>query len=291
MNLIPNGVTQRVARTALQTRAKSPQVFFAVGIVGVITGTVMACKATLKLEETLEVTKKEIENVKATHSINEELQTEESDGEYEKSLIKVYGVAAYRLTKLYGPAILVTGASVGLLTGSHVSMNRRNAALTAAYAAVSKSYDEYRDRVRDELGDDKELDLYHAAYELEAPDGKTKELMANSDNWSPHAQWFDEANRNWQNNPELNAYFIKCVQEYMNNRLQARGHVFLNEALDDLGLERTRAGQAVGWLLNDEGTNHIDFGMYEAINDDFNRGWEKNLILDFNVDGVIWDKI
>ena len=58
-----------------------------------------------------------------------------------------------------------------------------------------------------------------------------------------------------------------------------------------LGLERSSAGQVVGWVMNNDGDNYIDFGMFEASSSRFVNGTERSVLLDFNVDGVIYDKI
>jgi hypothetical protein len=63
-----------------------------------------------------------------------------------------------------------------------------------------------------------------------------------------------------------------------------------------LGLERSKAGAVVGWILskNGETDNYIDFGVFDGKTQsarDFVNGFEGSILLDFNVDGVIYDKI
>jgi hypothetical protein len=209
----------------------------------------------------------------------------------------VYTEGAFRIGKLYAPAVAVGAISIAALSGSHVILTRRNAALTAAYAAVSKAYVEYRARVEEQLGEDKERMIYHAAEVRELvdpdnPDGKKiKEVVADPTRFSPYARFFDEASPDWQKDAELNRYYIQCQQNYANHLLQARGHVFLNEVYDMLGIERSKAGQVVGWLIGGDGDNYIDFGMFEARNSEFINGNERCILLDFNVDGVIYDQI
>lgn len=292
MKFVPNKVTRSVATKVLTAKKHSPQLFFAAGVVGVIGGTVMACRATLKLHDTLDVIKQDVDTVKEK---NEALDV--TDQDYHRDTGIVYGVGVYHIAKLYGPAILVTGVSIAALTGSHVALTRRNAALTAAYAAIAKGFDEYRNRVRDELGAEREEHIYHAAEtrEIEDAEGKKiKAVIADPNKWSPYAKFFEESNANWQKNPELNRLFVQCQQTYANHLLQSRGHVFLNEVYDMLGFEHTQAGSVCGWVMCDpdeDGDNYIDFGIFEAFNADFVNGWERNIILDFNVDGVIYDKI
>jgi hypothetical protein len=143
------------------------------------------------------------------------------------------------------------------------------------------------------MGQEKELDIYHAAKTEVQLDGKksTEIKVVDPNKWSPYARWFDEASRQWKKDPELNRLFVQCQQNYMNQLLQTRGHVFLNEVYDALDIERSKQGQSVGWVLGGNGDNHIDFGVYEAHSAAFVNGREKSILLDFNVDGVILDMI
>lgn len=285
MKIIPNAVTRQVARQILVTQKHSPRILFVAGIAGVVTSTVLACRATLKLHEIAEEIEDEITDVK----IN--LEGTES---YHKDLAYVYAKGAYRIGRLYAPAVIVGTASIGALTGSHITLSRRNASLTAAYAAVSKGFDEYRDRVKTELGEEREREIYHAVTIEQMIDEDGKKVfvpVADPNHWSPYARFFDEASPNWQKNAELNRLFVQCQQNYANHLLHARGHIFLNEVYDMLGLERCKAGQTVGWTLGNGGDNYIDFGLYEASSARFVNGIERSILLDFNVDGVILDNI
>ena len=73
--------------------------------------------------------------------------------------------------------------------------------------------------------------------------------------------------------------------------------MFLNEAYDQLGIPRTKAGAVVGWVYNEKdpvGDNYIDFGIYDPKDEkarDFVNGYERVILLDFNVDGYILDLI
>lgn len=291
MKLIPQGLTQKVGRQLLIIRKNSPRSLFVVGMVGTVTSTVLACRATMKLDETLDDFKNDIDSVK-DKAANIPAKFYDRN-QYNKDLARVYMQGTYKLTKLYAPALLIGGASLSALTGSHVTLTRRNTSLTAAYSALQMSYDAYRERVRQELNGDKELDIYHAIYkEDETVDGKIKELRkADPNRWSPYAKFFDEYNQNWQKSPEFNRIFIQAQQNYVNHLLQARGHVFLNEVYDQLGFDHTQAGAVVGWVIGQGGDNYIDFGMFENVSSKFVNGWERSIILDFNVDGVIYDKI
>lgn len=286
MKFVPHSVTRAVARKALTAKKNSPHIFFGIGVVGVIGSTIMACRATLKVEEIIDEGKADVEAVKKAGPYpNEQM--------YYRDLACVYSRTGARLGRLYGPAALVGVASIAALTGSHVQLTRRNSALTFTLAAVSKAYDEYRVRVREEIGEKRELDIYQGTRtEKREIDGKKQDVeVRDSQGFSPYARLFDEASPNWQKNAELNRIFIQCQQNYANYRLQANGHVFLNEVYDAIGLERSQAGAVVGWVIGGEGDDFIDFGIDEVRNAAFVNGLERNVWLDFNVDGVVYDKI
>ena len=101
-------------------------------------------------------------------------------------------------------------------------------------------------------------------------------------------------NPHWESNNEYNLMFIKAQERYANDLLKAKKRVFLNEVYEMLGLPRTKAGQIVGWVYNPEnpkGDNYIDFGLYSdnLSYSDYVNGFDQAILLDFNVDGNIWD--
>jgi hypothetical protein len=291
---LPENITRSVGRAVLQAKKNSPHLFFAGGVAGVVGTVYLACKATLKLEETLDEIKEDVETVKelATTSETNERNETYTQGDHYKDVGYVLIKSGGKLVRLYGPAAILGAASIGALTGSHVQLTRRNAALSATVALVSKALEDYRQRVKEQFGEDKELDIYRGnQLETVEVDGKKqKVVVTNPDGKSMYARCFNDASRHWENNHEMNRMFLEHQQNYANQLLYARGHVFLNDIYDALGFERTSAGQIVGWLLNGEGDGHVDFGIYEARNIHFLNGndfcW-----LDFNVDGPIYEMI
>lgn len=111
---------------------------------------------------------------------------------------------------------------------------------------------------------------------------------------TPYAAWFDETCVAWTRDAESNKFFLLRQQEYANEKLKAKGHLFLNEVYDMLGMPRTKAGQVVGWIYDPENTigdNYVDFGLLDARNSEFVNGYERSVLLDFNPDGDILDRM
>lgn len=293
MKLLPIKATQFIGRKILVAKKQSPHIFFVAGVISAVASTVLACRATLKLSDTLDDIQKDINDHKKLKELvppGNEYPMEQ----YNRDEIYLYVRGGVKLTKLYGPSVILGVAAIGLLTGSHIQLTRRNAALMAAYAALQKAFEEYRERVQAEVGEEKENDLYHNLSTIEITDenGKKTEIkVANDSKWSVYAKFFDEGSRHWQKDPEFNRFYLQAQQNYANDLLRSRGHVFLNEVYDMLDVERTKAGQMVGWVLNDEGDNYVSFGIFATDNSRFVNGVERSILLDFNVDGVIFDKL
>lgn len=287
---IPTPVAKHVAKAAFKTRQHSPTLLLVAGVAGVVTSTVMACKATLKLEKTVD----ELHHAKMIYE-TAEINDEFSESDRSKLLVLNRSRTIMAVTKLYAPSVALGIVSIGCFVGSNKVLSSRNAGLMAAYAGLEKTYEAYRARVVEEIGADKEKEI-HYGREVETvtgDDGKLKtQLKAGS---SQYSFFFDEFSTSFQDTPEYNAMFLRSQQNYANDLLRSRGYVFLNDIHDMLGVPRTPAGQVVGWMYNsDNGDNYIDFGVFEGNTFEamrFVNGDERSIHLDPNVDGVIWDKI
>lgn len=291
MKFVPIKLTKPIAMAVLQAKKSSPTTMFVAGIAGVAVSTVLACRATLKLEDILDETANKLDQVK-------ELQHKDYS-EQDRVKDKTYLVvrSAVGIAKLYGPSLIIGCASIGLLTGSHRALTKQNAGLVAAYAALEKGFNEYRGRVLADVGPEKEREYRYEMTDAVMEDEKTGKLKTTRviNGLSPYAQLFDRSNRNWVNTPEYNIFFLRSQQTYANDRLRSRGHLFLNEVYDSIGLDHTPAGAVTGWVWNSNGDNYVDFGMFDTSDPetvfDFVKGREDAIWLDFNVDGVIYDKI
>ena len=300
-------LTRTFNRTGLKLKKHSPEILLAAGVVGVVASGVMACKATLKVEEIVDDAKHKIDMIHKV-SADPEMAEKYTEEDSKKDLAIVYTQTAVKFIKLYGPSVALAGVSIGCMIGSNRILNKRNVALAAAYTTVDKGFKEYRGRVIERFGKelDKELKYGIKAKEIEevSVDEKGKEVATKStvevmdpNNYSPYSIIFDDGNTGWDPDPELTKYFLIQQQNWANERLKAKGHLFLNEVYDMLGAKRTKAGAQVGWVYDEKnpvGDNYVDFGIFDIYNPksrDFVNGYEKVIVLDFNVDGVILDLI
>lgn len=306
---IISNLTRTFNRTGLKIKKHSPEILLAAGIVGVVVSGVMACKATLKVNEILDESKQQIDtihSVAADPNMAEKYTAEDS----KKDLAIVYTQTAVKMIKLYGPSVGLGVVSLGCMIGSNRILSKRNVALAAAYTAVDKSFKEYRGRVIERFGKqlDKELRYNIKAKEIEevskdenGHEAVKKEVVDviedDPNTYSPYAIVFDDGNEGWDPDPERTKFFLIQQQNWANERLKAKGHLFLNEVYDMLGARRTKAGAQVGWVYDEKnvvGDNYVDFGIFDTRRSkarDFVNGYEKVIILDFNVDGYILDLI
>jgi hypothetical protein len=293
--IVPNSVSLKVGRALFVAKKNSPTILFVGGVAGAVGATVLACRATLKLESVLEENQNKMHEAEELHTTAPEKY---SDHDYKHDMTYLYIQSVVEVAKLYGPALLLGSASIAALTGAHTILSKRNVALTAAYAAMERGLNEYRARVANEYGEDKERELYYGSESVTIDDpndetGKKKLEVKRVDpnGHSPYARFFDKLNKHWKPTPEYNFLFVQCQQNYANDLLHSRGHIFLNEVYDALGMERTEAGQIVGWMLSPDSDNFVDFGVFNADNGkarDFVNGREGSILLDFNVDGPIY---
>lgn len=294
-----NGVT---SKAVMKLKKHSPEILVVAGISGTVVSAVLACKATTKVAEILDETKGTLDTIHEgmeTGAINGQEYTNE-DGK--KDTVVVYAQTGMKLAKLYGPAIILGTLSVTSILASNNILRKRNVALGAAYAAIDKSFKEYRGRVIERFGEQVDTELKYGIkakkfeeIEVDPETGKEKKvkktvMVADPNLQSDYAVYFDSKSRNYETNPDYNRMFLKAQQAFANDKLQTRGHLFLNEVLDDLDLPRTPAGQIVGWT-KDGPDGYVNFRIVEVERETEDGRHEPALLLDFNVEGNIWEKM
>jgi hypothetical protein len=294
MKLVPTVLSNKLAPRMLKLEAGSPKILFGVGVVSMVGSTVLACRSTLKLEEVLDRAQ---DNLRTAQQLVEAEDPRYTEEDQQKDKLIIYTRSAVEIGKLYGPSLVLGVAGITCLTKSHNILQERNAALTAAYVALDKGFKEYRARVVEKYGTQEDQEMRYGAEKIQVEDEKTGRkktiVVAPKGEPSIYARFFDELALEWQREPEYNLAYLKCQQAYANHLLNARGHVFLNEVYKSLGIPHSSAGAVVGWVLGN-GDNYVDFGIWDANNEkarEFVNGHEAAILLDFNVDGVIYDLI
>ena len=306
-----NKMTRTFHKVGFKLKKHSPEILVVAGVIGTVTSAVMACKATLKVNDVIDETKETIETIH--DCIGKGLKT--ADGEEytqevaNKDLTIVYIQTGWKFAKLYGPAVLLGVASIGCMVGSNKILRKRNIALGAAFTAMDKSFKEYRGRVIEKFGKDldRELRFNTKAKQIEetvvdengkeSTVTKTVEIVDPNVTHSIYSVVFCEGNTGWTKNAELNKVFLLQQQNYANDKLRLNGVLTLNEVYDMIGAPRTAYGQLAGWVYTEDssvGDNFVDFGIFDINSEkkcDFINGIERSIILDFNCIGNILDYI
>lgn len=302
---LPAGINRAVNKVAFKMKKHAPEILVIAGVGGTIVTTVMACKATTKIDEVLAENKEQI--AKTKNYVEETgFSDKYTEKDYQKDLTVMYTQRGLKLFKLYAPAIAVGTISITAILAGHNVLKKRNVALAAAYEVVNKNFKDYRGRVIDRFGNelDRELRYNIRKEEVEKTviDEKTgkertvKEIteIADIDPSSEYAKFFDESCPGWTKDPEYNLMFLRNQQQYANDLLESRGYLFLNEVYEMLGIQRTRQGQVIGWVYDKNVIDKVDFGIYNIANPAnrrFVNGYERSILLDFNVDGDILNAI
>lgn len=290
-------------------KKNSPEIMLIGGVVGVVAATVLACRATLKANDILNETSDMLEDLRNDAEAESEESTEVAVVD-KKELTSVYLSTAKDLAIAYGPAVVLGTASIAMLLSSNKQYKSRMAALAAAYTTVDTAFKNYRKNVVESLGEDKDNEFMYGLKKqkvdviTEDKDGnettKKQEVMAlNNDigEYSQYARFFDESCPDWTKSADQNKLFLELMEQLANEKLQRNGYLFLNDVYESLGIPKSPAGQIVGWLYDKEKgyDNRVSFKIFENAFRERNRafinGYEPVILLDFNVDGVIYDQI
>ena len=300
---LPGALTRTFARQIVLVQKHAPTILWAGGVACGIGATVSACRSTLRLEpiiNQLEV------NLKRSNLMHKDRPQEYSAVSRNKDRLYFYGEACVGIAKLYAPAIILGSASIVMLASGQSILVKRNAGLTAAYATLLAGFDDYRSRVVAEYGEEKDREFRYGSEERtiveDTNTGPVKKRIrtAGAGRHKDYVRLFGPGNPSWGNIETSDVFFLSSQQDWLNDKLHARGHLFLNEAYDHLNFERTPAGAVTGWIYDPrnperQGDGEVDFGCF-AEGDPLRFlqdmvGEDGSIIIDFNVDGPIWDKI
>jgi hypothetical protein len=300
MTNIKTAAVLKGSRALLQAKKFSPEVMTVVGIAGTVTAAVLAARATLRLQPILDDASFDVSALKNARDLGTV-----DDKTYKKELTHAYFNGSVKVAKLYAVPVSLGVLSIAAIAGGQTIQHKRVVGLAAAYKGLDASFAEYRSRVVEEHGAEKDEEY---RLNLRAVDGEGNTVEPKLDDegneipmaldnkliaGSPHARIFDELNENYSKEHGFNLMFLRQKQDFLNNKLYKKGHLFLNEVYQALGFEDSTAGAVVGWVVGSSGDNVIDFGVYSGTPSSarFVNGEEKSIVLDFNVDGVIFDKI
>ena len=298
MNVNLNMAKSLAMKSYMKLRKISPELALGAGIVCGIGAVVVGVMQAKKVEAAIAETQKELDDIQKAE------ETSENSTDVKKLSWKAYNKMIWKVAKALAPAIGLEVASIACFLLSHGVLKKRYLNTTAAYAALNEAFRGYRGRVKETMGEEAEKVLMaggkvEKGIQVEDDEGNvTKKtgsnLVIQEHKNSPYEFDFNRHTAQmWSPDPDYSEVFLRNQQNYFNDLLQARGHVFLNEVLDALGMKRTPAGAVCGWVKG-AGDDYIDFGYMDTFIHDYKIDSDlcrKNIHLDFNVDGIIYDLI
>lgn len=153
-----------------------------------------------------------------------------------------------KVWKLYIPPVVVGGLTVAAVVGANRIGTQRAAALAAAYALSERAFTDYKDKVLEKIGPDKEEEV---RAEL------AQEYMSRHPELSREVQVIDKQNvlcldsfsgRHFENNVEA----IRRAETDIRRQILDEHYASLNEFWALIGLSPTQYGEEVGWNFDSD---------------------------------------
>ena len=323
---IISGVKTFAGRTFCKAKAHSPEILLVIGVAGVVGSTVLACKATLKahdIKEEAERSLKEIHDCEADEGLADKYTEEDAA----KDKVNLFIKTAVKLSGLYLPSALLGGCSVACILLSHKIMTDQKAAAIAFANTATAALAEYRTKIAEKYGSGADEEIRYgvstnkstdpALYSETDGSGKpieSEEKCAEIGDASLYATLIDRSCGIWDKSTDMTLMNLHSAIRHLNDTLTARatakkpGYLFLWEVYDYLDIPRERwpkESYLVGWLYdkaNEKLHNYVDFGpMYVLSREDADGGQyyireekggsDQSVLIDFNIDGIIYDRI
>ena len=273
---------------------------------------VTAVKATTKVSETIKADAEEIAKIKKDLQNEEAIAAGEIDVDLaKKALTKSYLKAGAKVAKLYALPVSLFLAGNGMIIGGHHVVRQRLASTSALLAVTKNSYDNYRERVKQAIGDEKENLIHNESEKLVAKLNETdkngkvvtknQELMIdkNVDDYNKFL-WGGEGYSIYWGEDFDNLSTLFRLEHELTLRLRREKYLFLSDVLDSLGIDlkkipdwKLKAIRNVGWIYdptdNDVNT-YVDFGLRKPNSNNltdsakaFDLGTTDTIVLTFNV--------
>lgn len=230
---------------------RSPEILLGIGIASGITATVLAVKATPKALQLIE----EAKFNKAT-AWNEE----HSDSHLRAVTENLTKLEVVKATwKCYIPAAISGVASIACLLGSHSVHAKRNAALATAYKLSETALNEYREKVVEEIGEDKEKvirDKVSQKHLDEKPVSKNEVIITGT---GKQLCYDGISGRYFESDIQT----IRAAVNKINETMVYEMYAALNDFYNEIGLSNTDMGDELGWNI-DDGLLEISYGAMVA---------------------------
>lgn len=298
---------QGLNQVIFSVKKASPEILLVGGVIGVVGSTVLACKATLKAEEILD---EHAENMETIHEAEEKCPEKYTEHDVQVDTTRTYIHTVTQFVKAYAPAVILGTLSIAAIISSHSIMKQRNMALAAALSSANAMFNEYRERVRHQLGEEVDEKIFNGGRDVvrqvEVTNDKGKKKIVDQQTveykdrpLDPYAKFFGEEekkdglNTNWKNTRFDNQLFLTQHEKWLNQRLKWEGFLTLIDVYRDLGWEvkcedpRFDEYRNMGWTDHD----FIDLGLASKRSEDFMKGETNEVWLTFNCHSLYRNRI
>lgn len=313
MNLNALKMTARGALKVL--KHYTPEILAISGAASVAVGIVGVAKETYTADEIIAKHKEERSKIAEAAEIAAE-DPENYPFDEKREIIKLYCKTAVKMARKYAvPVSLIVYGLTAMLGGVFI-LRRRNAVLMSAYTAITQAFNDYRARVREEMGDDFDRDIMtgakHEEVEVEYTDenGKKKKkkqgikVVDPKNNISPYSRWYgdfapddvnycpdfvkpapDDSNISFAMAYNMNR--LIQLEKYLNDELCYKPFITLNYVLEQIGYTHfSEAGQFVGWSRDPKlagmVADRIDLGLTTEYNQRAAGGFEPIILINPN---------
>lgn len=291
---LPVAVTRFAAKASALAVKHAPTILTYGGAAVATVGTGLAVKQSFRyIEKVSEPDLMHLIKIEETMELSKagKLKDEYTEQEYKQDKIHAYILLGIHTAKHYAvPAALFAGGIAMILTGHHMQL-KRLAKITAAYGSLHTAYTNLKKRI--ENSDTNMENLSDILKPDVVTENETEPKTAIT-SFQPYEYYFDDTNEYFHpNSQSANETFLNSIHQFANDRLYTKGHLFLNEVLEALGMEHTAEGAVTGWVIRDGASNFVSFGdedFFDLRLDEHN-GMPPKYTLNFNVDGLIWDRI
>ena len=327
---IISGAKLASGRAFCRIKAHSPEILLVAGVTGLIAGTVVACKSTLKAHKVIEEAKNSLDEIHDCEA-DEGLADKYTEEDAVNDKVHLFIKTAVKLTGLYAPSILLCGCSIACILLSHKIMSDQKAAAIAFGSTASAALAEYRNKVAEKYGKEVEEEIRYGVKTVKTTDPELysgtdgsgepvekEEKIVGIGDASLYSTLIDEYCGVWDHKADLTLMALRSAERTLTDRLAARrtskkpGYLFLREVYEYLEIPRERWPKdinLIGWLYTDEDSKndkYVDFGplflldrratesgdqYIYSMNDPAVSYRDRAVLVDFNIDGVIYDKI
>jgi hypothetical protein len=316
---IAEAVVKQFVKSKITVAAKAPTIFLAGGITAVVGGTVVAIAQTSKADDAMDEFHTQINRIEETIEKAKETGNPEKyypEAQQKQDYRVVYGHMIMTMAKIYLPVVLLESLGIAMICKSHIMMSKRNASLAAAYAALSKSYMDYRKRVADKYGEEEEKRLYYGYKEQLTTEKVTSENGVTTDvekkkvtynPLSPFSMLISEGTSTlWDKDPYITLHNLKMKEREANDILWARKKaiggsvpfITVNEIAQLVGVEERPEWSVFVIYRDDKNPDKINFGLTDKENQDENialhrfiNRLEENVFIEVKPDGNLCDRL